>query len=515
MDLETTMNETLNEKKEKETHFPLHHVNIDNNVFNKVVGVQFSVLSPEEIINSSVTEVFTQETYDGNIPKVGGLFDARMGVLDHCQICPTDKLNNKSCPGYFGHLQLSHPVFNMQYISMIRKILKCVCFRCSKLRVEVEDDHRINSLSGAAKFNAYYELVQKKKPKVCGEALLEGDCDGDCDGCGVEYPTTVVKNTSFHELLAKWSAQPKKDIEARQLVWNAADVLKIFERITDKDNATMGFDPIWCKPAWMIYTVFPVSPPSMRPSVKQDNNTRMEDDLTHKLCDIVKTNRMLKQKIEKEAHPSVINDWIQLLQYHTATYIDNTIPGIPVAQQRSGRALKSIKERIKSKEGRVRGNLMGKRVNNSARSVITPDPNISIDELGVPKKVAMNLTFPEKVTMYNIDHMRKLVLNGPNTYPGAKTYKENDTGRSISLKHVDTSSINVSIGDVVYRHLQDGDIVLFNRQPSLHKMSMMAHKVKVMPFNTFRLNVSVTTPYNADFDKLSVGNSRPEKGVTC
>ena len=485
-------------KKQLQNILPLHHINVDSNVLNKVIGVQFSVLSPEEIQNSSVTEIFTQETYDGNIPKVGGLFDARMGVLDHCQICPTDKLNNKSCPGYFGHLKLSHPVFNMQYITMIRKILKCICFRCSKLRVEVPDDHPIYSTHKAKRFAAYYGLVQKCKPKMCGESLIENGCDVDHDGCGVEYPSNITKNASFHELSAKW--QSKGDIEARQLVWNAADVLKIFARITDKDNITMGFNPAWCKPEWMIYTVFPVSPPSMRPSVKQDNNTRMEDDLTHKLCDIVKTNRMLKQKLEKNAHPSVINDWIQLLQYHTATYIDNTIPGIPIAQQRSGRALKSIKERIKSKEGRVRGNLMGKRVNNSARSVITPDPNISIDELGVPKKIAMNLTFPEKVTTYNISHLSKLVLNGPNKYPGAKTYKECSTGRTISLKHVDLSSVSVSIGDIVYRHLQDGDIVLFNRQPSLHKMSMMAHKVKVMPFNTFRLNVSVTTPYNADFD---------------
>lgn len=504
----------MSESKDNDvTELPLHHINIDKKVFNKVTGVQFSVLSPEEIQNSSVTEVFTQETYDGNLPKVGGLFDARMGVLDHCQICPTDKLNNKFCPGYFGHLQLAHPVFNMQYIPIIRKILKCICFRCSKLRIDFPNDHPIHQLEGVKKFNAFYAAVQKCKPKTCGEVLLDDDCDADNDGCGCTYPDTISKHSSFHELVARWSG--KGSAESRQLVWNAKDILKIFSRISEKDCATMGFDPSWCKPSWMIYTVFPVSPPSMRPSVKQDNNTRMEDDLTHKLCDIVKTNRMLKQKIEKGSHESVINDWIQLLQYHTATYVDNTIPGIPVAQQRSGRALKSIKERIKSKEGRVRGNLMGKRVNNSARSVITPDPNISIDELGVPKKVAMNLTFPEKVTQYNIGHLQKLVRNGPNKYPGAKTYKESGSQRMISLKHVDTTSVTIAVGDTVYRHLQDGDMVLFNRQPSLHKMSMMAHKVKVMPFNTFRLNVSVTTPYNADFDKLSVENSRPEKGATC
>jgi len=186
-----------------------------------------------------------------------------------------------------------------------------------------------------------------------------------------------------------------------------------------------------------------------------------------------------------------------------ATLVDNQIPGVAPSAQRSGRPLKSVQQRLGSKEGRIRYNIQGKRVEFSARSVITPDPNISIGELGVPVKIAMNLTFPEKVTPYNINLMYKLIQNvgpgGEDVHPGAKTIVRTD-GRMISLKHINRKEIVLHVGDVVNRHIMDGDTVLFNRQPTLHRMSMMGHRVRVLPYNTFRLNVSVTAPYNADFD---------------
>ena len=263
----------------------------------------------------------------------------------------------------------------------------------------------------------------------------------------------------------------------------------------------MGFSVDWCRPHWLICTVLPVSPPAVRPSIKQPNGTRSEDDITHKLIDILKTNNQLRKKLEnKTTSNETINGFIDLLQYHVATLIDNEIPNINVSTHRSGRPLKALVARIKGKEGRIRGNLMGKRVDFSARTVITPDPNIKIDQLGVPFKVAMNLTFPEIVNKYNISKLTMCIRNGPLEHPGAKSYKRKSDGATISLQYVDRNSIVLEVGDVVHRHLMDDDNVLFNRQPSLHKMSMMAHRVKVMKHKTFRLNVSVTKPYNADFD---------------
>ena len=466
------------------------------NFVDRVGGLQFSVMSPEEIRRSSVAEITTQETYEGDNPKVCGLFDPRMGVLDHGKTCPTDSLDNRLCPGYFGHIELAVPVIHVQFYNYIIKILKCVCWRCSSCLVDL-DNPAISSVlqkkKGFHRLNYVASLC--KTVKRCGEKNEDGG-----GGCGALKPTNIKKDSSsIGKVCVEWKT---KDVDARskKMIWVASDILKIFKRITESDAVNMGFNPNWCKPEWLICSVLPVSPPAVRPSVRNESNTRMEDDLTHKLCDIVKTNRILKQKIEGNAPKNVIDEWSQLLQYHVATLIDNSQPGVPPATQRHGRPLKSIRERLRSKEGRVRGNLMGKRVDFSARSVISPDPNIEIDQLGVPKKIAKNLTVPEKVSQYNKDILYQLVRRGADNWPGAKSIKRASDGQIISLKHIDQSQIQLNIGDIVNRHLMDEDTVLFNRQPSLHRMSMMAHRVKVMDYSTFRLNVSVTTPYNADFD---------------
>ena len=223
--------------------------------------------------------------------------------------------------------------------------------------------------------------------------------------------------------------------------------------------------------------------------------------MTHKLADVVKANANLKRQEASGGAAHIISQFADLLQYHVSTFIDNEIPGLPQATVRSGsRPLKSLKQRLRGKEGRIRGNLMGKRVDFSARTVITPDPNLSIDEVGVPRSIALNMTYPEIVTPFNIDRMYELIRNGPNEHPGAK-YIIRDDGQRLDLRFIrKPSDLHLEYGYKVERHIQDGDVIIFNRQPSLHKMSMMGHKIRIMPFSTFRLNLSCTTPYNADFD---------------
>ncbi|MEM3763238.1 MAG: DNA-directed RNA polymerase subunit A', partial [Desulfurococcaceae archaeon] len=217
--------------------------------------------------------------------------------------------------------------------------------------------------------------------------------------------------------------------------------------------------------------------------------------------DILRVNNKLKELIESGAPSAMIEEEWELLQYHVTTYFDNEVSGIPVAKHRSGKVLKGIAQRLKGKEGRFRGDLRGKRVDFSARTVISPDPNLSINEVGVPEEVAKILTVPERVTPWNIDFLRTLVLNGPDKWPGAN-YIIRPDGRKISLKYVDRKAAaeSLEVGFIVERHLLDGDIVLFNRQPSLHRISVMAHVVRVLPGKTFRLNLLVCPPYNADFD---------------
>jgi DNA-directed RNA polymerase II subunit RPB1 len=260
----------------------------------------------------------------------------------------------------------------------------------------------------------------------------------------------------------------------------------------------MGFSPIWSRPDWMICQVLAIPPPAVRPSVKHDSQQRSEDDISHIIVNIIKANNTLKEKLAQNATSNIIDDWSTVLQYYIAVLVDNNIPGVASVAQRSGRPLKSIKERLNGKTGRVRGNLMGKRVDFSARSVITPDPNISIKELGVPIKIAKNITKPVIVNDANKNFLSQLVQNGPDIHPGAKIL-ERKTGESISLRYVDRKSIVLENGDIVHRHMMDGDGVLFNRQPTLHRMSMMCHIVRVMQIgDTFRMNVACTRPYNAD-----------------
>ena len=278
--------------------------------------------------------------------------------------------------------------------------------------------------------------------------------------------------------------------------------LNIFKTIATDDIRRMGLSNDYARPEWMIITALPVPPPPVRPSIAVDgaNGMRGEDDLTYKLGDIIRANGNVK-RCETEGSPAhVVNEFEHLLQFHVATYMDNDIAGQPQALQKSGRPVKSIRARLKGKEGRLRGNLMGKRVDFSARTVITGDPNLSLDEVGVPRSIAKTLTYPETVTPYNIQKLHQLVKNGPNEHPGAK-YVIRDSGERIDLRHHKRAGeISLQYGWKVERHIVDGDYIIFNRQPSLHKESMMGHRVRVMPYSTFRLNLSVTSPYNADFD---------------
>ena len=475
----------------------------DNDI-ETIKGIRFCILSPQEIERMSVAEIFKTDTYISSEPVVNGLFDPRMGVLDHNKICQTCEQKNTFCPGHFGHINLAKPVFNIQFFDVVKKLLKCVCFRCSKLL--------INSDSPQMKAMLAKKYSRQKRWEMIYKLCTVKRCGGDTiDGCGAKQPDKIYREPIV-KIVMEW-----KDMQEEQLrkqVFNAEEVIRILKRISDKDAEVLGFSKKFNRPEWMICTTLPVPPPAVRPSVRTDTGQRSEDDLTHKLCDIVKSNNLLKSKIEKGASKEQIDITTQVLQYHVATFIDNKIPGISPAQQRTGRLLKSLTERLKSKDGRIRGNLMGKRVDFSARSVITPDPNISIDELGVPIKIAMNLTFPDIVNKYNREKLMQYVINGADTYPGAKFIRSGNWTKA--LKNMsDRDKVVLNDGDIVDRHLIDGDFVLFNRQPSLHKYSMLCHRVKVMPYNTFRLNTSVCVAYNADFDGDEMNMHVPQSLTTA
>ena len=471
---------------------------------SKIIGIQFSILSPEEIRKGSVTEITSRDTYVGNKPVIGGLFCPYMGVSEPGMLCPTDGLDYMNTPGYFGHIELAAPVFYYQHLATVHKILRCVCIKCSRLLINKEAHKQALKMLPDERWSYVFGVASKVKR--CGE-------DNE-DGCGCLMPKKIRKE-NLATLIAEWESDgikgiTEEDAKKMNMMLTPDIVLKIFRRISDDDVSFMGFSPTFSRPDWMICQVLAVPPPAVRPSIKMDGQQRSEDDLTHIIVNIVKANKTLQDKIRDSAQANIIADWHTVLQYYCATLVDNNIPGAAPVAQRSGRPLKSIKERLNGKGGRVRGNLMGKRVDFSARSVITPDPNLSIRELGVPLKIAKNITKPVVVNDMNRRFLTKLVRNGPEEYPGAKIL-ERKGGENISLRYADRDNIVLYNGDIVHRHMMDGDGVLFNRQPTLHRMSMMCHIARIMrKGDTFRMNVGDTKPYNADFDGDEMNMHMPQ-----
>ena len=254
---------------------------------SKIIGIQLSMLSPEEIRKNSVAEITKRDTYINNKPVIGGLFDPRMGVLEPGLICPTDGLTYTDTPGYFGHIEMARPVFFIQHIKEIMKICQCVCFKCSKLLINKQLHKHALNLTNEKRWD--YVTALCSKVKRCGD-MTE-------DGCGCKQPDKV-KLEGMANLLAVWENIETTEGEDRKINMKLSPetVLKIFKRISDEDVHFLGFSPIWSRPEWMVCQVLPVPPPAVRPSVKHDAQQRSEDDLTHIFSNIIKTNTDLKNK---------------------------------------------------------------------------------------------------------------------------------------------------------------------------------------------------------------------------
>jgi DNA-directed RNA polymerase subunit A' len=471
---------------------------------SKVINaIRFGVLPPDEIRRLSVVEINTSDTYDEDGgPIAGGLMDQRLGTLEPRQRCRTCGNISINCPGHYGHIELAVPVIHVEFAKHIYKLLSTTCRSCGRVLLTQEDNEEYkkrrddeNDLFGKVSVETSKEIVKSAKKFKKFK---------DCPVCGmIQSNVKFAKPTSFFEIeQEEFDTADESLMEeiSRRLTPNM--IREWFERIPEEDLELLDFDPVVARPEWMILQVLPVPPVDVRPSIILESGIRAEDDLTHKLVDIIRINQRLKENIEAGAPTLIIEDLSDLLQYHVTTYFNNEVSGIPPARHRSGRTLKSLAQRLKGKEGRFRGNLSGKRVDYSARTVISPDPNLDINDVGVPLHIATRLTVPDVVTERNLEEMRRLVINGPFKHPGA-LYIIRPDGKRIRLEFVTERNIvaeSIEPGFVIERHLKGGDIALFNRQPSLHRMSIMAHKVKVLPYRTFRMHLTVCPPYNADFD---------------
>jgi len=454
-----------------------------------VEKIKFGLLSPDEIRKMSAARIITADTYDEDgLPIPSGLMDQRLGTIEPGQRCQTCGNLVSNCMGHFGHIELARPVIHVGYSKKVLKVLRSICPECSRLMLTDEEMETFRQ--GQMKHRRiFFEDDEEATKNVFKQARKSKICPY----CGAKKKKIVIeKPTTFYE---------EEETKGSRRI-TPIEILERLKKMTDNDLRILGVSPENARLEWVIFTVLPIPPVCARPSITLDSGIRSEDDLTHKLVDVIRINQRLRENIDAGAPHLIVEDLWELLQYHITTYFDNQVSGIPPARHRSGRALRTLTQRLKGKEGRFRSNLSGKRVDFSARSVISPNPFISINDVGVPMEIAKILTIPTNINDWNIEEMKQLVLNGPFHHPGANYIIRSDR-RRIDLRYVKNRKIiseMLAPGYTVERHLADGDLVLFNRQPSLHRMSIMAHEVKIMDGRTFRLNLTVCPPYNADFD---------------
>jgi DNA-directed RNA polymerase subunit A' len=478
--------EDKEEKTEEETTVEEKKEDFDSlqYVHKQVRSIRFGTLSPEMIKKMASAKIVTPELYDREgYPVDGGLMDIRLGVIDPGLRCKTCSQKLKECIGHFGYIELARPTMHIKFIDVVLNILRSTCRDCGRVLIpknkiekciaELSEVEKESGLEGR-RLKIRKIILSLKSQKKCPY------CAAKQQKINLEKPTTFIEN--------------EKRI-------SPIEVRTRLEKVTDEDLILFGINSEVTRPEWMVLTIMAIPPVTMRPSITLESGERSEDDITHKIGDIVRINQRLFENINAGAPEIIIEDLWDLLQYHVTTFFDNSVPQLPPARHRSGQPLKTITERLKSKEGRIRHNLAGKRTNFSARTVISPDPNLQLNEVGVPIKVAMIMTVPERVTEWNIEYLREFIKNGSHVYPGANYISRPDGKKKKITEETKEAAIEeIEPGYVVERHLIDGDVATFNRQPSLHRMSMMCHKIRVLPCKTFRLSPAVCNPYNADFD---------------
>ena len=488
-----------------------------------IKNIEFSIFTNKEVKSySSVSNdpfgINLAESYENYEPKKGGLVDLRLGTCDIYLNCTTCGLNSIDCTGHFGHTELAEPVFHYGFFTHLKSLLQCICLQCSKILIEKPEqvfkkvlnkrsETRFKEIKNLTKninycYNCGTPVGKIKKEEKESTASIKLILEKEIGVQVTDELTGLVQDTK------------KKTVK----VLTPRDCYNILRNLSDTDCYILGMNPKQARPEDLIIDKFPIPPIIIRPTAKIDfmQSSTMEDSLTLKIADIINANKRVRTQLEKDIVSNELSTYSQdisnLLQLHIIQYFDNESISLPKSEFKTGnRLIKSISERIKGKSGRVRSNLLGKRVDFSARSVITSDPYINIDEVGIPRKIAIELTIPEEVTPYNIKKLSELVRRGKDEYPGAnyvyKTIYKDGTPEihKIDLKYRKKST-KLNIGDVVARHSVNGDYVLFNRQPTLHKPSMMGHKIQVLErddIDTFRLNVNCCKPYNADNIKLS------------
>lgn len=485
--------------------------------YKDISSIQFGILSAEEIVERSVCRVDNSKFNGAN-----SVYDLRMGSMEQDDKCITCQLIPKECPGHSGHISLNTFILHPMYLRQITNFLKCLCIKC--YRIVLSEDHL--NLDGILRYQteSRFEKIVDKLEKI-----------DSCYFCKSPKP-----KISFQQKTNDISMRFKE----KKIVLKENEIKNIFDNMNNDDIRILGFNSKYMHPKNLVLSVIPVIPPRARPYVMADTIT-CDDDITTQYVEIIKANRNLIDENMNESRKYKI---IQTLNFRIKTLMNNSQGK---ARHTNGRPLKGIKERLSGKDGLIRSNLMGKRRNQSGRSVISADPTLRTDELVVPEKIAKNLTMPETVNTFNKEYLQKLIDNGKANFvikddgktkinlnyamlkkgtsllwgdkilrngkeiiPFSQEFKQIKKKFQLikgdiiirngeQIKDIELPKIkpfNIEIGDIVERQLKNGDIILFNRQPTLHRGSMLAKRIIIRDNKTFRFNLASTKSFNADFD---------------
>lgn len=487
----------------------------------EIGAINFGILSADEILKMSVCELGSS-ALSGN----GSVYDPRMGFSSDVRdkVCITCNLDYEGCPGHYGHIQLPLPIVhpNLKFFKMVSSFVRCICYKCNKLLV-TRDQLILNNIFKYRRNNRFNRILDKLKK------------DNTCPECNTPQPKIVQ---DLKERTLKFVC--KNDSRLIEIPLSTNEIFKMFDNLTNDDVSLLGFDPALIHPRNLIISVLPVIPPCSRPTVVTDSAI-CDDDLTTKYIEIIKH---VKKFVEKPNDDMEQMRILKSIEFHVSTLFDNS-KGLS-KHSTNLKPTSSFRERITGKNALVRSNLMGKRCNQTARTVIGPDPTLRLGQLAVPVEIARNLTVPEVVTSFNKQYLEDLVRSKKANYVIRK-----DTGKRINLEYALTKHgtrliygdvvirngnelkyleqplmllkpgdkirrgcnselitatfdedkpFNLQIGDTVERQLRDGDLVLLNRQPTLHRGSMMAKEIVIKPYKTLRFNLASTKSFNADFD---------------
>lgn len=455
---------------------------------DQIGNIRFTLMGEADIHKLSVMEVTSPKSYTKGAPTKSGINDLRMGAMTRLEQCGTCGENVKNCIGHFGHITLVEPVYHVYFIDKLISILNAVCPFCSLFLHKRNTERKDDTLMKPSREAFIIETKQAKSRSRC-YACVSPTPSYRRQHLSIEHQwNPKAKFTGDKKASPDDIRKGKYQRKYAKQRFTARDALEILQNITPDTQARLGLS---VHPTNLIITALLVPPRVLRPTVIQSYGSlcRGEDDLTSRLLEILRKNIELRTL----SAGSKRTDVIAKLQLLTSSYMNKK------ADKRSKKRFRDLSSRIGKKKGRVRWNIMGKRVDNSARSVVIPGANLDIDEIGIPAHIALTLVKPVMVYKKNLQEMCQRILKGA-VLGGALTICT-AKGVSINLKITkNLSNIKVEPGCIVYRPLQDGDWVGVNRHPSLHKKSFMGHRVKIVSGHALQLNLAVTTGYNADFD---------------